>query len=130
MQYAFPGCAVIVDEKARYVETRFPDGTKVGSTPNFDDQTLRTAADLGYGTDTFAVSRDHEIAHTWLAHLEGLPHSPTMWRLAHPYGDNLPNDDEVAHEEAKVLEFQRTLDKAAPRPWDEADVPTKESLPW
>jgi hypothetical protein len=130
VQYVFPSCAVLVDERGRYVETRFPDGTKVGSTPNDDPHTLRTAADLGYGVDTFAMSRDHEVAHTWLAHLAGRPWSPTMWRLAHPYDDDLPNDDEVAREEATVLAFQRTIDKAQPRPWDLADVPEKAPLPW
>ena len=130
MQYVFPSCAVLVDERGRYVETRFPDGTKVGSTPNDDDHTMNTAAALGYGADTFAMSRDHEIAHTWLAHLDGRRWSPTMWRLAHPYDDELPNDDEVAEEEATVLAFQATLDKAAPRPWDLAEVPSKAPLPW
>ena len=130
MQYEFPNCAVLVDEQGRYVETRFPDGTKVGSTPNRDPHTLRTAAELGYGDDTFAMSRDHEISHSWLALLDGRPHSPTMWRLAHPYGDELPDDAQVAEEEARVLAFQRTLDKRAPRPWDLADVPKKSDLPW
>lgn len=130
MQYVFPSCAVIVDEVGQYVETRFADGTKVGSTPNRDAHTLRTAADLGYGHDTFAMSCDHEIAHTWLAHLAGRPWSPTMWRLAHPDDDDLPDDDEVATEEATVLAFQKTLDKGAPRPWDLADVPEKRPLPW
>jgi hypothetical protein len=130
VQYVFPSCAVLVDARGRYVETRFPDGTKVGSTPNDDPHTMRTAADLGYGRDTFAMSRDHEIAHSWLAHLAGRPWSPTMWRLAHPYDDDLPNDDEVAEEEAMVLAFQRTLVKDRPRPWDVADVPSKAELPW
>lgn len=129
MQYVFPQCAVLVDEEARYVETRFPDGSKVGSTPNDDPHTLAVARDLGY-TDTFAMSRDHEIAHSWLAHLDGKPWSRTMWRLAHPYDGDLPNDSEVAEEEMRVLEFQRTLDKAAPRPWDIADVPEKAPLVW
>ena len=130
MQYDFPRCAVLVDEPGQYVETRFPDGTTVGSTPNRDPHTLATALDLGYGDDTFAMSSDHELAHTWLAHLDGRPWSPTMWRLAHPDGDELPDDAEVAEEEQRVLDFQRTLDKAAPRPWDAADVPTKSPLPW
>lgn len=130
MQYVFPSCVVLVDEEAQYVETRFPDGAKVGSTPNRDDHTLRTASELGYGDDTWAMSRDHEISHSWLAHLDGRPWSRTMWRLAHPYTPDLPNDDEVAEEETRVLDFQRTLDKDAPRPWDDAEVPAKEPLNW
>lgn len=130
MQYVYPGCAVLVDDRGRYVETRFPDGTKVGSTPNEDPHTLRIAAELGYGRDTWAMSRDHELAHTWLAHESGLACSPTMWRLAHPYDDDLPDDVAVAEEEATILEFQRRLDKHACRPWDAAPVPAKAPLPW
>lgn len=130
MRYRFPHCSVLVDEQARYVETRFADGTKVGSTPNQDPHTLSTAARLGYGDDTWAMSRDHELAHSWLALLDGKPWSATMWRLAHPQGDDLPNDAEVAEEEARVLEFQQALDKAAARPWDEADTPSKGPLEW
>lgn len=128
MQYIFPRCAVLIDEEGHYVETRFEDGSRVGSTPNRDAHSLRVAADLGYGDDTWLMSRDHELAHTWLAHLDGRPWSPTMWRLAHPSGEDLPNDDEVAYEEERILEFQRGLDKTAPRPWDVAEVPRTEPL--
>lgn len=126
----FPFCVVLVDEDAHYVETRFEDGNKVGSTPNRDAHTLRVAEELGYGDDTWTMSRDHELSHSWLAHQDGLRWSPTMWRLAHPDGDDLPDDDAVAYEEARVLEFQRTLDKQSARPWDLADVPAKEPLVW
>jgi hypothetical protein len=121
---------VLVDDSARYVETRFPDGSKVGSTPNHDGHSLRTARHLGYGDDTWAMSRDHELVHTWLAHLGGLPWSPTMWRLAHPDGPDLPDDVQVAEEETMVLEFQRLIDKGSPRPWESATVPAKVPLPW
>jgi hypothetical protein len=130
VRYVFPFCTVLVDDTGRYVETRFEDGTKVGSTPNRDPHTLNVSEELGYGDDTWAMSRDHELAHSWLAHLDGRRWSPTMWRLAHPWDDGVPDDDAVAHEEARVLEFQRTLDKTAPRPWDVADVPRREPLVW
>jgi|GEM_PF-4871158 len=130
MIYRFRGCEVVVDERSRYVETRFPDGTKVGSTPNRDDDSLRLAASLGYGDDTWAMSRDHEIAHAWLAHLRGADRSPTMWRLAHPEGEVI-SDDEVREEEAEVLELQGALDKAAIRPWDHGDeVERDDRVPW
>jgi hypothetical protein len=130
VQYLYPRCTVIFDEAAQYVETRFDDGATVGSTPNDDPHTLRMAADLGYGTDTWTMSRDHEMAHTWLAHQAGLPWSPTFWRIAHPEAEGSIGDDEVAEEEAKVLSFQRALDKQQPRPWDLSDVPTIDALPW
>jgi hypothetical protein len=130
VQYRYPRCTVIVDAAARYVETRFDDGRTVGSTPNDDEHTLRIAADLGYGTDTWAMSRDHEMCHTWLAHVAGLPWSPTFWRLAHPEAVGSIGDTEVAEEETRVLDFQRQLDKAAPRPWDDGSIPVDDTLPW
>jgi hypothetical protein len=130
VQYAFPRCLVLVDESQRYVETRFEDGSKVGSTPNTDEHTMATAADLGYGTDTWSMSRDHELAHTWLAHQDGKDWSVTMWHLAHPDDPNRPSEDQIAYEEQRVLDFQRDLVKDEPRPWDLADVPAKQPLTW
>ena len=130
MLYKFPGCEVRVDEHRRYVETRFPDGARVGSTPNADEHTLNVAAELGYGTDTFAMSRDHELAHSWLAYQDGRVASPTMWRLAHPEAEGLPDDVEVSQEEARVLAFQKALDKSSPPPWDLAEIPEKHPLAW
>jgi hypothetical protein len=126
----FPHCEIAVDEEQRYVETRFADGTKVGSTPNIDDWTMKIAAELGYGRDSWTMSKDHEIVHTWRAHRAGLRWSATMWRLAHPKAPDLAGDVEVSQEEAAVLEFQRLLMKAEPRPWDVAAVPTKMPLRW
>ena len=130
MQYVFPRCRVIVDEAARYVESRMEDGTKVGATPNQDELSLRIAADLGYGHDTWEMSRDHELSHTWLAHLEGRPWSATMWRLAHPHCSDVAGDAEVAEEETRVLEFQRRLDKAGPRPWEVSPEVVRQPIYW
>jgi hypothetical protein len=127
VQFRFPRCRVLVDEDARYVESRMEDGTKVGATPNRDEWSLKISAELGYGDDTWQMSRDHELSHTWLAHLEGKPWSPTMWRLAHPDSSDVADDVEVAQEEARVLDFQRTLDKGRPRPWETS--PEIEQLP-
>lgn len=130
MELVFPRCRVIVDEQARYVESVMEDGAKVGATPNRDEASLRTSRDLGYGDDTWAMSRDHEISHTWLAHVEGRPWSPTMWRLAHPHSCDVAGDTEVAEEEARVLEFQRALDKGRPRPWETSPDIKRLPLPW
>ena len=130
MQYVFPHCRVLVDEEARYVESLMHDGTKVGATANHDETSLRIAGELGYGDDTWAMSRDHELAHAWLAHVDGGTSSPTMWRLAHPDSSDVAGDVEVSEEEARVLEFQRTLDKASPRPWETAPEIERLPLPW
>lgn len=130
VQYFFRGCTVIVDGAQRYVETRFPDGCSAGSTPNDDEHTLEVAEEMGYGTDTWAMSRDHELAHTWLAHVAGLEFSPTMWRIAHPDLEDSIGDVEVSEEEARVLEFQRTMPKDRVRPWDDGTIRTSDDLPW
>ena len=130
MQFVFPRCRVIVDEEARYVESLMEDGSKVGATANCDAASLLTSQDLGYGDDTWAMSRDHELSHAWLAHLEGRPWSPTMWRLAHPHSSDVAGDTEVAEEEARVLAFQRTLAKDAPRPWETSSEIERLPLPW
>jgi len=130
VQYVFPRCRVLVDEKARYVESIMEDGTKVGATPNRDNWSLQTSSGLGYGDDTWAMSRDHELSHSWLAHLDGKPCSPTMWRLAHPHSAEVADDVEVAEEEARVLAFQQALDKTEPRPWESAPGIERLPLPW
>jgi hypothetical protein len=45
-----------------------------------------TAQRLGYGPDTFRMMRDHEILHTAIAHLLGLPESPTLRGVAEGKG--------------------------------------------
>lgn len=87
-------------------------------------------AGLGYGHDTWLMSRDHELSHTWLAYLDLQALSPTMWRLAHPHSSDVAGDVEVAEEEARVLEFQRRLDKGGARPWDTSAAIEKLPLPW
>lgn len=130
MRYVFPRCQVLVDERGRYVESRMEDGTTVGATPNRDERSLAIAAELGYGDDTWRMSRDHELSHTWLAHLEGKPWSPTMWRLAHPHSEDVADDVAVAEEESRVLEFQRSLDKSRPRPWETSGDVERHPLTW
>jgi hypothetical protein len=120
-EYVFAGCTVIVDEEHRYLETWFPDGTRVPAAPNYDAASIERAHDLGYEGDTWAMTRDHELAHSWLAVTSGLGQSPTLWHLAHPEAEPLGEHD-VNGEEARVLRFQRTLSKPGPRPWDVAQV--------
>lgn len=81
--------------------TRYPDGT-VDARPE-DDSTYRARAQaLGYGDNTAAMSRDHEITHHLLAHWLGLPRSPTLAGVARK--DFWPH---WQVEEAAVLAVQR-----------------------
>jgi hypothetical protein len=80
--------------------------TKVstGDVPAFppdDEYQLRNAQELGYGNDRFLASRDHELAHSLLAHWLGLPESPTLAGVA--AGNHWPY---WWREEAAVLALQ------------------------
>lgn len=99
------------------------------------DQVFHFAAQVAVTTSVAEPTEDFRVnlvgTHAArLAHLAGLRWSPTMWRMAHPWDPDLPNDAQVAEEEETVLRFQGILDKAAPRPWDLAEVPAKAPLRW
>lgn len=117
VSYRLGGCEIVVDEDEQWVQTHLPDGAVVTAAPNDDAESLAMAARLGY-VDTWTMSRDHELMHTWLAAEAGLTHSPTLWRVAHPHDLDNPPDDDVAYEEQVVLDAQGALDKAGTRPWD------------
>lgn len=103
---------VRIDMGEEYMETIFPCGHKVPASP--DDVSWQDCM-------------DHEIGHTWLAIMVKRQRwSPTLFRMAHPQfkdhagylsgGIILPNDRQVAHEEADVFAFQATL--RGKRPWE------------
>jgi hypothetical protein len=62
-----------------------------------DDAAYRSRAlELGYGTDTARMSREHEIVHSLLAKWLGLPHSPTLWAISRRDVDPNWNLEEAA----------------------------------
>jgi hypothetical protein len=90
-----------------YLETVFPDGTRVPAAPQDTDQYRATAAALGYGDDIWRLCREHEIAHTTLMQSLGLRYSPTLWAVAHGERGKIPNSPgEMAAEEKLVLAYQ------------------------
>jgi hypothetical protein len=119
-RYAFPGgCVVTVDDEHQLVTTRFPDGAELVAAPNHTPDDIARAHQLGYQGDVWAMTRDHDPAHTWLAEQDGYLWSWVMWDLAHGAE---PDPWRVGPDEAAVLRFQAALDKAAPRPWDQYAV--------
>lgn len=105
--FSFRNCIVRVFEETRYLETVFCDGAKVPAAPQDNDEYRATAARLGYGTDTWRMCREHEIAHTVVCEAFGLPHSPTLWAVAHGHKNGIPDSPgEMAAEEALVLAYQ------------------------
>lgn len=101
-------CQVRIFDEVKYLETLFSDGTRVPAAPE-DNQAYRENAErLGYGADTWAMCREHEIAHTQLMQLLGLPHSPSLWSVAHGTNRNIVGcPGEMAAEENLVMAYQR-----------------------
>lgn len=93
-------------EHGHYLVTEFPDGTKVKAAPNYDQDSFNRAHNLGYGRDTWSMSRDHEILHTWIAQLMDEPWSPTLWCVAHHCK---PEKGLFYREECLVFDFQRCV---------------------
>jgi hypothetical protein len=60
------GVMVRVFNDDQYLETVFPDGSRVPAAPHDSDQYRATAVACGYGDDTWRLCREHEIAHTTL----------------------------------------------------------------
>lgn len=97
------GCEVWIWDQARYLETRFSDGTTVPAAPEPTESYRQTARRCGYGEDVWGLTLAHEISHTLLATWRGLPASPVLWAQAHE--ERLPVG-ETPKEEATVLAFQ------------------------
>ncbi len=98
-----------VNSTLGYTETCYHDGTRVTATPEDSDQYRANAAALGYGTDTAALSRDHEILHTFLAEALGFGSSPTLWAVAHNFEGAVAPIWEQEEEETWTLAFQSYL---------------------
>ena len=125
LNYRFPKFLVAVHEDDHLVRTVFEDDTAVEVRPAAaeDVASALLAYELGYRidiggeqvvADKWAMVKDHELTRSWIAIQEGKDWSPTLWAIAH--GCSV-DDDSVREEEARVLEFQRTLNKGMPRPW-------------
>jgi hypothetical protein len=82
--------------------TLYPDGALVEACAQDSDVYRATARAHGYGEDTALLSREHELCHGLLAAMLGLPHSPTLWAVAHG-----TDDPTGPLEEAAVLAVQR-----------------------
>ena len=98
-----------VNSTLGYTETCYHDGTRVTATPEDSDAYRANAAALGYGTDTASLSRDHEILHTFLAEALGFGSSPTLWAVAHNFGEQTAPIWEQEEEETWTLAFQSFL---------------------
>lgn len=97
-----------------YTETCYYDGTKVTAAPEDTEKYRKNAVLFGYGTDIEALSREHEILHTFLAEKLGFGSSPTLWAVAHGQGDDVAPIWEQEEEEGWTLAFQTYLQGGPP----------------
>jgi len=81
------------------------DGTFVSGAPENTDAYRKTAFDHGYGDDTLALCREHELLHLALCHWLGIP-SPVMEAMRNAPAE-MPGAEIRALEETAVLAVQR-----------------------
>lgn len=101
----FRHCLVFECSEARWLETRFADGSKVPAAPEPTDEYLARAVALGYSGDdpAWECCRAHELMHTLIAEARGWPWSSQLWALARGI------EYDGWREESLVLGFQRWL---------------------
>lgn len=90
-------------------QTFFHDGTHVVAAPEENEEYRGKAARFGYGDDVAAMSREHEVLHTFLAEALGYGSSPTLWAVAHGQQGGVAPVWEQEDEESCVLAFQSYL---------------------
>jgi hypothetical protein len=95
--------------------SHYQDGSVAYGCPQDTDSYRATARELGYGDDTWALTREHEILHTALAELRGERHSRSLWAQAHkPEGvefDATKMPEAAQAEEDRLFQLQRLLNK-------------------
>lgn len=104
IEFQFRGCVVRYTPEARYVETLFPDGTKVPAMPQDNDDYRYKSAAMGYG-DPMQMCLHHEVLHTMLCEAMGLNYSPALRSVA------LGLNEDHSNEESMVMEFQARMMK-------------------
>lgn len=109
---AFKNCVVRM-EKSGFTETVFRDGSRVPAYPTGLADQREIGKRLGYGCDLARMCREHEVLHTWLCELFGLPYSPTLWAVAHGQAEGCAPLWAQQEEESLVLAFQALLNNAA-----------------
>jgi hypothetical protein len=97
------GATTIVENQLG-VTTWMGDGKRVPACPEDTPAYRATALRLGYGSDTLAMCRDHEMLHNWLCHALGLRESLVMRALAN--GESAEGELLGLEEEA-VMAVQR-----------------------
>jgi hypothetical protein len=86
-----------------FTRTILPDGVEVPAAPQDNADYRSRAHALGYGQDSAAMSREHELGHVLLSYILGLPESPALRSAANNAGPS----DLTGMEEDAVMALQR-----------------------
>lgn len=100
---SFQACEVVVWSDD-YIETVFSDGAVAPALFSYTEQDRQLAMAIGYGDDVRQMHREHDVAHTFLAEMEGDSYSPVLRGIA-THKPLMGTARE--REETKVLMFQR-----------------------
>lgn len=103
-RYQFRRCVFTANDAEQYAVTEFFDGSKVPARPESTDSYYARVVDLGCPS-AWDMCWQHEVSHTVICELWGLPWSPTLFAVAH----NLPVRDEFWEEEEATLALQKFL---------------------
>jgi hypothetical protein len=107
----FEHCRFEADPTCWYAQTVFHDATFVPATPQDKPYYRYEARCLGYGSDVWRVSWEHEIAHLLLArHRRERPRA--LWNVAHGIDEPGP----VGLEERAVLAVKALRNSCIPPP--------------
>jgi hypothetical protein len=109
--WTFTGCEVREypeQGESGYLVTVFADGAECPATRDHTMENADYARHLGYAAVRDAL-REHELAHAATAEWLGFPYSPTLWAVAHDFGPGTAPYEQMLHEEALVLDFQRYM---------------------
>lgn len=96
----FPHCHVDIFNETRCLRTVFDDGLTLYAAANDDKQSVDKAYFLGY-TDTWSMTREHEIAHTLFGLSLGLKWSRVLHHAAY---QQVSHEREITHEESALEE--------------------------
>lgn len=111
----FQKCKVLVWSSQERLVTIFEDGAEVPACPNYDRESKARAVSLGYGSDLWGMTLDHELVHTILAEMDydekllEEPISPALWAAAHPETRSYSEEESARflEEEKRVFRLQR-----------------------
>lgn len=93
---AYSYCGTTVRVLPGWIETTLPDGALIVARPNEGAEHVARARSLGYGSDVWAMTMEHDPTHAQLAHMLGLKESPALRQASRGETSELAGLEECA----------------------------------